>query len=554
MKPKYLLILASSIMLLGCGQGEAETNVNSAPTLVGIKDVSCVVNSRIDFLDGIAALDKEDGDITPNLEISVSPSVEVKDGYATFEKEGEYTVNYKIVDSGGRTTTKKSFVDVVARDKYVSFDMPRGFSSKTSGKASFSTCGMVNGEFVVKASGQAIAEDVIVSRNFTLKTNLQYTFLFYVDSSCEGKVKALADGEICSELMLNKGSRLLSFKHIILSEASESKDVEISLALGDIVGDIDLIIRKVEIEYPQEEGKIIDLTPDYSFSGNVIPRIENGCEGNAWSEAGGKSAVLEIKKPIEEIWLGGMFVNTGVTTRLGCHYIVSFDLSAKEEGPYEVFVQRDQWNEAHFQEVTLYNPANGHYELEIDVDANHEGPLWVYVQSGTNANRIEIANLKVQEKLNAVGKDTFPLEDFALEQYNGASGSLKSYLGGYSYHATSFASNDGDQKVTSASFFVSGSGNNYVLSFKAKASSPIEAVVAAPIYHGWDPAAMWAKINLSENETAYSFFFYDPKGECSNRDYVIVWQFGSASNQNYENVDVEVSDVKICLRNRELDG
>ena len=553
MKPKSLLLVGVSMMMLSCSNQD-NTPANLAPTLVGINDIQCVVNSRIDFLDGIAALDKEDGDLTPKLEISVSPHVDVVDGFATFDKVGEYTVDYKITDSQGRTAQKKSYVDVVARERYVGFDMPSQFTSSTHGKAKFDTCGMVNGAFVVKASGHQIAEDVLINRKFTLRTNLQYTFLFTVNAHCEGKVKALADNDICSEMRLYEGHNVLSFKHIVLAEENENRDVTISLALGDIDGDINLVIEKVETEYPQEEGKLVDLTPNYSFTGNVVPRIENGCEGNAWAEAGGNSAVLEITKPIPEIWLGGMFINTGITTRLGCHYIVSFDLECDSENGYEVFIQRSQWAEKKFEDASLYNPESGHYSREISVDDEHVGPLWLYVQSGDKTNHIRISNLKVEERLGAIGHDTFPIEDFSEFHADNYHCVLSSRLGAFSYHLDSFAPTDGEEKVSSPAFFVAGSGNNYVLSFKAKASKPIDVVVAAPIANGWDPAAMWAKIELSEQEQAYSFFFYDPKGECSNRDYQIVWQFGSTKNQQYENVDVEVSDISICLRNRELDG
>ena len=163
-------------------------------------------------------------------------------------------------------------------------------------------------------------------------------------------------------------------------------------------------------------------------------------------------------------------------------------------------------------------------------------------------------NLKVEERLGGVGRDEFPIEDFQEYHADGYDCHMSSSLGGFQYHIGSFAKNDGDEKVLSPVFYVAGSGNNYVLSFKAKASKNIDVVVAAPIASGWDPTAMWAKIELTPEEKAYSFFFYDPKGECSNRDYQIVWQFGSTKNQQFTDVDVEVSDVSICLRNRELDG
>ena len=105
--------------------------------------------------------------------------------------------------------------------------------------------------------------------------------------------------------------------------------------------------------------------------------------------------------------------------------------------------------------------------------------------------------------------------------------------------------------MTSPAFFVNGSGGNYVLTFKAKASSPIEAVVAAPVKGGWDPTILWQRIYLNSEEQVFTFYL---SANGADRDYTFVWQFGSDKNQAFENVDIEVSDVSICLKNRELDG
>ena len=57
-----LIFVLVAVLLAGC---TPQQEVNKAPSVVGVKDVKCVVNSTVDFLDGVAALDKEDGDITP---------------------------------------------------------------------------------------------------------------------------------------------------------------------------------------------------------------------------------------------------------------------------------------------------------------------------------------------------------------------------------------------------------------------------------------------------------------------------------------------------------
>ena len=332
-------------------------------------------------------------------------------------------------------------------------------------------------------------------------------------------------------------------------DEEERKNVEISLCLGSIVGDINLKITKLETEYPQEAGAIVDLTEDFSFAGRVVKRIENGVEGNCWSDLEGQTAVLEITTAKEgHIWEGGMFINTGIEIKAGVKYSVSFDIEADEDKPFEVIVQRGQWDEYKFK--SFYSP-DGHCAVDVTPDESTKGALWLYVQSGDQVNTIRMTNLKVEEHLAPTGKDSYLIEDYKESHAGGYHCTFSSELGNFRYNIDRFGSSDYDQKVTSPTFYVNGSGGNYVLSFKAKASAPIEVVIAAPVSGGWDPTLLWSRINLSEKETTYTFFF-NTNG--SDRDYTVVWQFGSMNNQKYENVGIEVSQVSISLRNTELDG
>ena len=61
-KSKYLVgSLLTIFAIASCNNNTAPTS-NSAPTIVGVKGFQCIVNTTVDFLDGVAALDKEDGD------------------------------------------------------------------------------------------------------------------------------------------------------------------------------------------------------------------------------------------------------------------------------------------------------------------------------------------------------------------------------------------------------------------------------------------------------------------------------------------------------------
>ena len=550
---KYLGALFMVLALTGCS-GNSEVP-NSAPSVVGVKDFQVIVNTTVDFLDGVAALDKEDGDITPKLDIVITPHVDIKDGYALFNKTGEYVVSYTISDSKERTSQKKSYVSVVSREKYVGFDMPQGFYGETNGKAAFSTCGMVDGDFIVKATGQEVAEDVKIIRKFNLNTNLLYTFNYEVDSRCEGKVTALADGALIGEMDIVKGLNTLSFKHIILNELEDKQDVEISLCFGAIEEEaVDLTIRSLSTEYPQETGKVVDLTEDFTFIGRVERRFDDtfGVEGNAWFEPDGKTAVLEITKECEDYWPAGMFINTGITLKEETNYNFYIDIEAVNECKFNVIFQKNQWDEKRIEGVYNEVATNGSHKRSAFITSETAGPLWLYVEGGVSTNNIKIRNFKVEEILNPYGEDKYVISDYSEYHDTGVGeATFSSKLGNFVYTIAKFGENDGQEKVQSQAFFVSGGGSNYVLSFRAKASKPIEVIVAAPVAGGWDPTLMWSKIVLSEQETVYTFFF---NNNSSDRDHVIAWQFGSKNNQQYEDVKIEVSDVSISLRNRELDG
>ena len=555
------LCLLPAIALSGCGDNNPTPIVtNRAPMIVGVKDLECVINTRIDLLDGVAALDKEDGDITPKMNITISPEVEVVDGYATFKDEGTYTVTYSVTDKDQRNTIKRSFVDVVLREKYISFDMPSGFYSETNGAAIFDTCGMVNGDFVVEAHGQVVAEDVKINKKFTLKTNSQYEFLFGIESKCEGKVKVLADDLLCGEMVIHEGENDLIFRHIALDNKKENKEVTISLCFGAIENKIDLIINKLEtILFRKEEdiGKKVDLTGEFVFTGKVEGRFDSskGGSGNAFASDDGKSAILESDGGAIEDWAAGVFVNTRLSLKKGVTYTVSFDVEADtKENPFKVQLKCGQWGENNYRvfENTSTEELAKHQEVDITPNASNVGDFWIYVMSGFASNRIEFSNLKVYEHLGPTDKDIYKIEDYSEFHEDASEGyAFTSTFGNFYYKVPAFLSSEGDQKVASQSFYVNGSGANYVLTFKARATNPIDVVVATHVTGGWDPTLNWNRITLGPDETAYTLFYGGSGGDLN---YTVEWQFGSSKNQQYSDVEIFVNDVSISLRNKELDG
>ena len=558
----FAIPVLAALVFAGCGSTEAVTN--EAPTVVGVKDIQCMVNSTVDFLDGVAALDREDGDITPALEISVTPHVEVKDGTAYFSEEGEYTVNYFIKDSEGRTAQKRAYVDVVDRETYKTFTMPEGFTAEAAGSATIDKCGMEDGAFKLEAKGGYIAEDVTLSRKYTLTgaysltDYLQYTFHYTVNSDKAGKIKVLADGDDCAELSVKAGKNVLSFTHTLRKqEGVTDYDVDIDVCLGNL-GEVKWTVEKVEIEYPQKEGELVERAKDFSFAGRVEARIDTNdgtvpLKGNAWSGEGGKTACLEITEACNELWRGGMFIKTEIELKTGVQYTVSFDIERDKKNNFEILFKHEQWCDDELKLGAIYTPVDGKNEVKLTVPEGRAGYLWIYVQSGNKLNEIRLSNLSVVERLGAVGRDVISIEDFTESHADGCNGTLTTEMGKFSYTIENFAAVDNGNKITSPSFFVAGSVNNYAISFKAKASAPIEMVVASPVFRGWDPTMLWSKVTLTEEETVYTFMCYN-RDPVSDRLYTIVWQFGSLANQKYNDVKVEISDIKVSIKNGELDG
>ncbi|WP_082238886.1 glycosyl hydrolase family 18 protein [Niameybacter massiliensis] len=88
-----------------------EPEQNEAPVISGAKDKTIVVGDAFDALAGVTAYDKEDGDLTSQIEVS---------GNVDTMTSGEYRVTYTVTDSKGLTTTKT--IVVIVKEEVVDGD------------------------------------------------------------------------------------------------------------------------------------------------------------------------------------------------------------------------------------------------------------------------------------------------------------------------------------------------------------------------------------------------------------------------------------------------
>lgn len=537
-KSKWAVIpLAAVTLLAGCAAQEA----NQAPELRGINDISCLVNSRVDLLDGVAALDKEDGDITPSLKIEVVPEVAVEDGFATFTEAGRYEVVYRIEDSTGMAARTTMYVTVEDRDVYMSNVLTSGFLTEVSGNAKLIKDGLNGDVYAFRFSGAEIAEDVRLSRSYTLACGEEYTFSYYLNSSAAGVIKAAADGEEIAELAVNEGANILQFTHSLPARQADDEIpmgiTDVELWLGGLEGEVECSLSKAEARYEEKSGAEIVLAENLNLNGKIINRDGNAHEIGVNSD--GTAAYVDITNPTGQMWQVGMFVNTGVALEEGNEYTVSFDIASEQDNPFEVCIQHEQWKDG---DAIILNKPQGAVSRTVKATSSFNGTLWLFVRSGTHANKITISNLCVKRKRGGIRNTTYPIAQVTTNNYNGGAGSVKTEYGKIIYTAESFGNDWGNNEISGAPFNLSGAAKNYVISFKAKASQPLSCVFAASRAETWDTFT-WNNIRISTEEQTFTI-------KCDDKDidglYKFIWQFGNSANAQYNNVTVEIDDIKIC--------
>lgn len=543
MKKKLLLIpIITLLLLVGC----KNTKTNTSPVIEGTTGIECIVNSTVDLLNGVIAYDEEEGDITSKMNIDIVPHVNVINGYAVFDKPGNYKVNYDVLDSKGTTATASADISVIDREVYLDFASTNGFYTQVSGHATLEKGGMYNGVYSILASDCEVAEDVSLNRVYELDKGYDYTFRYYLNSESAGRIHILVDGELADEKNVVVGNNIIEFNY----NTSFKSTITISLLLGALGDKIHCEFYGAEEERPQEKG-LVDLLNGFMVEGRF-----DGTQGHAYIVDGGKAAKLEITQASNDIWRGGMFLRTNIDMEIGKEYIVSFAIERKELAACEVVLQNKQWWQEGAPEKKYHTflidgtESKTYHSISFTVTEENRGSLWLYIQSGLNVNEITISDLNVQTYLDGVKKEYFNLMDF-VNANDGFECKLETFAGGFTYFIESFGDTDYQQKVTSPEFYIDGSGKNFIITFKAKASSPTEVVFAAPIAGGWDPTWVWSRFVITEEENVYSFVGNADGGERSN---VLVWQFGSTKNQKYSNVTIEIKDIKISYKNSEYDG
>ena len=106
-----LFLLVLILILSACTQKE-----NEAPDIIGVQDeVAIELGETWDALEGVTAIDKEDGDLTKQIVITVMPDVPVENGKITPTETGEYYITYSVKDKKGKMTEAYTTLKVLPK-------------------------------------------------------------------------------------------------------------------------------------------------------------------------------------------------------------------------------------------------------------------------------------------------------------------------------------------------------------------------------------------------------------------------------------------------------
>ncbi len=530
-------VFAAITLLSGC----SIKKVNQTPELTGVADITCMTGATVDLLGSVAALDKEDGDITADIEITVIPYTEVIDGYAVFDQAGKYEIIYEVTDSNDNLFRSTAYATVSDRELYRDDILTNGFSLETGGGVTVSKEGLTGGKYCFSLSGGEIYEDVRLTRGYNLATGAEYTFSYYFNSNLSGKIKAVANGTPVAETYVKQGDNTFTFKFTTASANTTEKAVDVELWLGALEGNLEFSLTGARSER-DVNGNTYTAVDKFNFAGKYEGRFDR-TEGYASLTQDGLGVCVEITKASDEVWRGGVFVNTGIPLVNGSVYNVSFDVYSEKGNPYDVCLQNRQWDEVIIE--TVSPSADGRYTVTLgNVNDSNNGTLWLYVRSGDYLNKITLSNLTVVVTESGVREESYYINSFTTSNYNGGAGSVSVDYGTVVYNIQSFGTDWGNNEINSPVFELSGAAENYIITFKASATSPVSCVFAASVAGEWN-TFVWENFTIPAEETLFSM-------RCNTASlegmYKFIWQFGSSQNANYSNVTIKISEIKICYK------
>lgn len=604
---KLTAISLSAAMLLtmtACDGGESGGNGgdNTPPEISGAQDLTVEAGSQFNALEGIAASDNEDGDLTSKIVIESTPSLNFSNGSATPDKAGSYELTYKVTDSGGLTAEAYATLTVTKQTgeavSYKEFDFTTAQTVDSKGWTAEITDGvdakgeLKNGAYVfdITSPGSMDQDIKLIKSGVSLKA-ASYKVKVWAKSTASTYAHFLANNE-------DGGGNLGGVYNAVIGEeiapielnfdADNDCSAELVLTLGKITPNPD----NPSDTTPENFTVTIDKIEFYEISGNetnnALYTQNSFTDGSAAVSAGDGAAAsvsfdgtadfkIDAYPTEGGVWsIKADMALPDISIEEGVKYYYSFTVKSTNAQSGECLIESASQSDAarvNFDGLSLNAGEETVISGKFTADKAVSDPV-IRMQigapsDGVTSNEIVVTNVefgKVEGDLQTdktiysfspYGKGTAneTNADLPWLTFNGTDednekgvGTIWSENGSLFYRIDQGGNVDWHNKLVcgyNENPLVLAADSYYVVEIKAKASKNVSCGFFLNPLGSWDPRIS-ERINFTTEEQTFTFettdtFFTD-------MNFEMLFQFGSEETAALGEVTVEITDINILQK------
>ena len=584
-----VLCLAMILSLSACGGNGAPSGDNTAPEITGVFDQAVEAGTEFDALAGVAASDKEDGDISGKIVITSMPDLSFSNGKVTVMDPGNYELTYTVTDKGGLETKAYATLTVTRQTGeavvYQDFDFSGGEADAHGweaviGESAEATGELKQGAFVFEIANPGEGDgDVQLSKaGFELEAG-DYRVKVWAKSSAPTYAHLIARDENAEgwetfgAVWNARIDENIAPIELFFTSAGEGS-AELRLHLGKITPNPDnaedttpenftVTIDKIELyKITGEEHEVEVLSSDLTAADAVT--VEAG-DGAAASFDGG---VVTIENYPTEGGVWSIKANIGLggeTIANGTKYFYRFTVNAENGVSGEALVESlSLYHEARVNFNGL-NAAPGEdvvVSAVFTADRDISDPV-IRLQigntpDGASANKITIKDLVFgtvegdKETVKTIDSFSVPFsgEAYSWGTFNATDednergvGSIWTENGSLFYRIDQGGVTDWHNKLYLNLTLPADS--YFTVQITGKASKPVSCGFFLNPSGSWDPRVSEG-IDFTTEEQTFSFDTTDTL--ILDMPFEMLFQFGSADLAEMGDVTIEISNITILQR------
>ena len=607
MKKLITLMLALALCVAAftaCNVFEESGNVeNEKPVITGVQDaVSVVAGTEFNALDGVTATDKEDGDLTAQIVVEATPTLEFVNGKATPATAGTYELTYSVTDSGNLTAEAYSTLTVTRATaeatKYldVKFEAKegesKGWNAYIDDNAVEATASLTEGAYVfdVTDSGTDVNSGAVKLSKIIPVKNADYKVKVWAKSNVTTYAHLIAKNDSVSEWQtfggewnFELGTSVKAFEISFSAAGTETSNrAEIIFEMGKIQPSrrkispesYKITIDKIEIyEITGTDTEKALVTYNFDENTNGVTLNQGSAQATLSHDNG--AAKIDVTKAGTENWDLKIVIGLGtVNLEAGIKYFYRVKVTSANAQAGEICLESNakEWeNRANF--------AN------LSINAGETKTLTATFVAGS---AIDDPVLKMYVGKNAAGSNVITVDDFVFGKLEGDKETVKTldrftaYGGGsalatdpdYIYDTFNGTDEDNDLGVgtiwtTDGSLFyridqasntdwhnklffgytanplVLPADSYFTVKIKIRADKNVTCALFLNALGSWAPRVTQS-LDITEEWQEFEFTTTDTL--VTDMNFELLFQFGSADTAALGEVTVEISELVIMQK------